>query len=141
MEISAAILCDSATVREGLLHVLGGGVTRLWRSQLPAPLGVTLAVITNLGEADFGRPHEVRILVANSLGDVAQGVGAFQSERPEKLEPGELQVAPFVHPLLLIPTGAYGKHTLEIDIDSGAATRHLDFWVLHPEEGVLPPRF
>ena len=29
MDIQAALLCDAATVREGLLHVLGAGVTQL----------------------------------------------------------------------------------------------------------------
>lgn len=38
------MLCDAATIRENLLHVLGGGVTHVIRPSFPAPLGCTLAL-------------------------------------------------------------------------------------------------
>ena len=38
MQVVTALLCDYASVREGLLNILGGGVNRLWRAELPAPL-------------------------------------------------------------------------------------------------------
>ena len=59
MEIQAAILCDSATVREGLLHVLGGGINRLYRSELPAPLGVALALLVAFEPEEVDQLHEV----------------------------------------------------------------------------------
>ncbi|MCO5316766.1 MAG: hypothetical protein M9938_11490 [Solirubrobacterales bacterium] len=44
MRVDCALLCDAATVREGLLHILGGGVTRIGRPEFPAPVGLTLAL-------------------------------------------------------------------------------------------------
>ena len=43
MEVTTAMLSDFAQVREGLLFVSSGGITRCYREQLPAPLGVHLA--------------------------------------------------------------------------------------------------
>lgn len=45
MKASLFVMCDRATVREGLLHILGAGVSRLGRPSLPAPMGVDLAVL------------------------------------------------------------------------------------------------
>ena len=61
MELKAAIICDAASVREGLLHVLGGGITRIWRQDLPAALGVALAVIVDLPPDVMFDPHEVTV--------------------------------------------------------------------------------
>jgi glutamate-5-semialdehyde dehydrogenase len=41
MDVTTAMLADFAQVREGLLFVSSGGITRCYREQLPAPLGVT----------------------------------------------------------------------------------------------------
>jgi hypothetical protein len=139
MEITTALLCDAATVREGLLHVLGGGLTRLWRAELPAPLGVTLALSVALGEGEFDVPHEVQIDISNPAGYVARAMGGLQAPRPSNLEPGERLLAPVVQPLGIIPTGSYGAHVLAISLDAGAASAELQFWVLHPDEQALPP--
>ncbi len=39
-----AVLADAVTVRDGLLHLLGGGITTLMRPQFPAPIGARLAL-------------------------------------------------------------------------------------------------
>ncbi len=44
MRIDCALLCDAATVREGLLHVLGGGIAHAVRPSFPAPAAMSLAV-------------------------------------------------------------------------------------------------
>jgi hypothetical protein len=45
IHLGAALLCDAVTVRENLLHVLGGGVTRLPRPGFPAPLAAEVALL------------------------------------------------------------------------------------------------
>ena len=45
MRIDTALLCDAATERDGLLNVLGGGITVATRPEFPAPLGMTLALV------------------------------------------------------------------------------------------------
>lgn len=46
MQVTTLTLCDAANVREGLLSVLGGGISFLMRGSYPAPLlcdvGVTV---------------------------------------------------------------------------------------------------
>ncbi|HCB05154.1 MAG TPA: hypothetical protein PLZ93_00465 [Nocardioides sp.] len=48
---ATGFLCDAATVRDGLLHVLGGGVTRTFSPEYPAPLGVVFASILEFEQA------------------------------------------------------------------------------------------
>jgi hypothetical protein len=45
MRLTAAILCDAATVRDGLLNVLSGGLTRIERPSYPNVLGMTFAAL------------------------------------------------------------------------------------------------
>jgi len=40
MKLEAALLCDFAEVREGLLFVVAGGITRVARASLPDRLGL-----------------------------------------------------------------------------------------------------
>lgn len=60
MEIRVATICDFAQVREGLLSVLSAGVTRVWQTQYPAPLGVMVALIFELAPGSARIPCEVR---------------------------------------------------------------------------------
>jgi hypothetical protein len=141
MEIQAAILCDSATVREGLLHVLGGGITRLWRGTVPAPLNVALAGFVAMDGNDLGALHEFHIAIRSDATNetIAEAMGGVQSQRPERLEAGEQLLVPFVAPLHNVGTMAYGRHTLTVSLDAGATTREISFWVLNPEELQIPP--
>ncbi len=140
--IQTAILCDFATVREGLLHVLGGGLTRLWRPRLPAPLGLSLAM---LAEVPFDRaqlPHEFKVeIIGPGHETVALLTGTFginPGPGPLRLEQGEDVLIPAVVHLLNVGVGRHGLHILTATVD-GVATVILRFWVLHPEELSLPP--
>jgi hypothetical protein len=42
LELDYALLADSAAVSEGKTYILGGGVSVLFRSEYPAPLGFSL---------------------------------------------------------------------------------------------------
>lgn len=139
MDVAAALLCDSATVREGLLNVLGAGVTRLWRPELPAPLAVTLAVIAEMAEEDLPVPHEVEVTISNTGGLIGQAMGGFQAGAPAaNVEAGERFLVPIALDLRNAGTNAYGRHEMRVSIDAGAAERTLLFWVLHPDELRLP---
>ena len=39
-----ALLCDAATVRDSLLHILGGGIVKMAPLQYPAPIPAILAL-------------------------------------------------------------------------------------------------
>jgi hypothetical protein len=138
MEIHAVLLCDSATVREGLLHVLGGGITRVWRPALPAPLGVALATLVAMQPEEMGQLHEIHVAVSSPARRIVEGMGALQAALPPNIEPGESVVVPFVLPLHNAGTAEYGRHVVELSIDDGVASSQLTFWVLHPDEMALP---
>ena len=59
MEIKAALLCDSATVREGLLH---GGISRLWR---PTLADTDDAITEQVASRDLRLLTSVNLLKAN----------------------------------------------------------------------------
>lgn len=59
MRIDCALLCDAATVREGLLHILGGGVTQIARPEYPAPVGLTLALRVAVHPSEAGSQHRL----------------------------------------------------------------------------------
>ena len=139
VELKAAMICDAASVREGLLHVLGGGITRIWRQELPAPLGVALAVIVDLSPDVVFDAHEVTVAFVRDDDNmqINEVKGAFQVGPELRLEPGEHQLVPIVFDLHGAVVDQYGAYTFHIAIDFIPATA-LRFWVLHPEEQLLP---
>jgi hypothetical protein len=139
MDIRAAFLCDSATVREGLLHVLGGGLTRLWRDQMPAPLAVSVALLVGVPRDVATLPHEVSATLRTREGAVVgQAMGGFQiPEEPPNMEPGEGLLVPIVIPFTLVGVEQFGGYIFDIAVD-GESTTEIEFWVLHPDEQELP---
>ena len=80
MRFAVATLCDFAQVREGLLFVSGGGITRANRSAFPADLGLMLALSVEVSEAELSEPLEIRVRVENEDGEqIAQVVGVFKA--------------------------------------------------------------
>lgn len=137
MEIISGLLCDAASVREGLLHVLGAGITRLWRPVVPASLNVMLAAVARMDEGDLDRPHEITFEIRATDGLVGQGVGALQIARPDRLEAGERVIVPFIYDLRNVATPFRGRHTISLSADDVLAFE-IELWVLHPEERALP---
>lgn len=117
MHIDCALLCDAATVREGLLHILGGGITRLRRAEYPSPLGTALAVRVMVHPTEADRSHHFEARLLSEDGEEAGGVHIdFEMSRPLlALRPGEeLAVAlPLsLHGLGLPHPGAYSFELL-----------------------------
>jgi|ERR1039458_5537560 hypothetical protein len=140
MEFDALIICDAVTVREGLIHILGGGITRLWRATLPAPAAIMVAAVLELERDEITVPHELVVTVTSTVaGDtVINAVGGFQGQGPAKLEPDETQL--FTMPFDFRQAGlmTYGRHDLTASVDGGVATLSKAFWLLHPDELGLP---
>lgn len=138
MEIQAALLCDAATVREGLLHVLGAGITRLWRPDLPATFGLALACVLDVAPEDTGSMHEARVVIFGPEGErVSEATGSFQLPPPPRLEPDEHLVVPLVLPLQG-QAQRYGAFTARMVVDDDVM-RVVPFWLLHPAEQEIPP--
>ena len=52
------MLCEHASVREALLHVLGAGITLVDRSSFPATLGLSAALLLESESGDQGKSFE-----------------------------------------------------------------------------------
>jgi hypothetical protein len=71
MEITTAMLCESASLRDNLINIRGGGVLAIERPAYPAALGLTLAVIAVLDDTERTRDGQpIEILLCDENGDV-----------------------------------------------------------------------
>ena len=136
MEIACALLCDAATVREGLLHVLGGGVTRVNSPQFPAPMNTALALEISVHPTEGGNDHQLQILVQTEDGSRIAELGAafnVSADPSGDTQPGEQFNVPLVVPLQMVGLPVAGGYSVEILID-GTHRRSIAFWaVLHAQ--------
>jgi hypothetical protein len=119
MRLDTALLCDAATVREGLLHILGGGITQIIRDEYPAELSVTLALRIMVHPTEMPEAHQLRIVVQGEDGEQITEVRAdVRVANPELVpvgEEGELLI-PWDFPgRPKLPTT--GRYSMEILID------------------------
>jgi hypothetical protein len=117
MEVTTALLCDYAQVRDGLLFIMSGAVTRLNRSELPAPLGVFLALTFSMNLEEIGRLHEVRVVVSDDDGRLAEARGGMQAQA--RVEIGEELLVPVALDLRPVALRRYGEVRFEISADDG----------------------
>lgn len=117
--VASALLCDAATVREGLLHILGGGITRLHRSEFPAPMQVTLVAQVVLTPTEIQFAHDVVATIQTEDGDVVvQLNGHLAAGEPNPLlEPGESVILPLVISLDSVVVPTPGGYSIEVSVD------------------------
>lgn len=118
MRVDCALLCDAATVREGLLHILGGGVTRMKRDHYPAPLGadIGLRIMLHPTEADGDHVLEV-ILLSTDGAKIAELSAQFSVEKPTDLQAGEEVAVAVPLPVRQFPLPAAGNYSFELLVD------------------------
>jgi hypothetical protein len=63
MELQAGMLCEGATVRDGLLYILGGGVAGYSPAGYPATLQISLAAFIELDYLDQGETHKFAVVL------------------------------------------------------------------------------
>jgi hypothetical protein len=116
---ASALLCDAATVREGLLHILGGGITRLHRPEFPAPMQVTFVAQVVLTPSEIAFAHDVTAVIQTEDGEVVvQANGHLEAGEPNPLlEPGESVILPLVINLANVVVPRHGGYSIEISVD------------------------
>lgn len=130
MKITTATLCDFAQVREGLLFLSSGCISRIMRTELPARLGVHLALVVELDEFEITRRHQAKVRVVGPDGqELANVDGSFQIDAT--LEVGELLQVPLAIPLIDVAATERGGHDVKIYLDGNHA-HTLTFWVVVP---------
>jgi hypothetical protein len=138
-KVATALLCDFASVRENLLNVVSGGITRVWRTEFPAPLNLSLALVLEQHEMELDRPHEIDIQIVGEDGQsIAQVKAGFQTAKPPGLEVTETLLVPLALDLRGAGVPSHGAYTLSIAIDGSFATE-LRFWVRPPPEAPQLP--
>lgn len=114
-----AMLCDSATVREGLLHVLGGGINRLWREEFPSTMQTTLAMVLEIHPTETEQHHKIHIFFRDEdgqqLGDVAADFNIGRNVGSSR--PGENIVMPLIVSLQQMEIPKPGAYSVDIVID------------------------
>jgi hypothetical protein len=125
-----AFLCDAATVREGLLHILGAGVSRIPRPSFPAPLNAQLAMVATLMPVEARTQHSLAVVVQGMDGlRVAEVTGQFGvGTLPAGIQPGEPLAVPIVLDLRQVMIPGQGTYSVEVLVDSQLA-KSLPFMV------------
>ena len=138
MRLSTALLADAATVREGLLHVLGGGVTTMGRSSFPAPMDVALALVMHVHPTELGSQHTLRVQVQGADGQFVASADAQWGPLSVAGDPPLHEIGqPVVLDLRNVPLPASGDYSVELLIDN-IHQGSLRFTVTDMAGGELP---
>lgn len=124
VRLDALILCDFAQIRDGLLFVQSGGVTRLVSSKLPAAFGCHVAAMVYMppNEAIDAHHMVMKIKSADTATLVATiNVELHEINRPDGLVLGEGRQVPVAVPLRKVVFPAAGRYDLQVDIDEHMA--------------------
>jgi len=120
MKVDCALLCDAVTIREGLLHVLGGGITRAARPTFPAPLGLALALRILIHPTETGSQHSGKVVLQSQDGENLVSLDFLFEADPAGLSevlPGELLSLPLALPLQGVGVPRAGGYSFEILLD------------------------
>lgn len=137
MDITTAVLCDFAQVRDRLLFVSSGAVSRLYRAELPSQLGVNLALIIEVPRDAAGKPQKLTVRVVNRHGaEMSHVVTTFQVGE-EGLFPNEIQQIPMIVSLARTPVKAWGTHQVRVFLNDDLVQTVTCYVV--PSTGVVNP--
>lgn len=141
MRVDCALICDAVTVRENLLHILGGGITRIHRPAYPAPFGSCMALRIMVHPSEADRPHELTVRLADADGhEMARVVAQFQTNPAVAgdFQPGEEFALPL--PLQMQPIGLphEGAYVFDLLID-GIHQLAIPFVADSNMTGTAPP--
>lgn len=118
MRVDFALICDAVSVRDNLLHILGGGITRIWASEFPAPMRASLATRIMLDPDEAAERHKLRVVIQDDQGT---RIGSFDAEFgvgvPDALAPGEEVQVPLGFPLNPVRLPREGGYSLELLLD------------------------
>ena len=94
MQVRSATICDFAELREGLVFIVAGGITRVRRASFPAPAAIYLAITLELLQADRAFPVQLEVTLDGPTGErVMQMTAAIQAGPSAELELDEATLA------------------------------------------------
>jgi hypothetical protein len=117
MRVRAFLVCQSASVHDGLLFTLGGGINRLQTIGFPTMTDLVVAVALEVGPTERDMRHDVRVTMSppGRRRELAESGAEFQAVA-DQAHPELAGVASFALPLraLINRPGLY-RVNLEID--------------------------
>ena len=119
-ELKSLILCDFAQIREGLLFVQSGGLTRLVAQTFPAKFACHVATLVWLPPDEAGTAHEMvmKVKAASTAKLTATvKVALHETAPPVGLQPGEGRQVPIVVPLAAVSFPSPGEYDLQVEVD------------------------
>lgn len=136
MRIECALLCDSASVREGLLHLLGGGVTRIGLRAFPGPLSVDLGLVFRLTDDEAKLTHTVRADLVADASDkhVAAITFTFSGENTNPQFGDEGTTVAVAVPIRTMPIPEPGVYRIELHFDDKLETSL--YFLAHEVDGL-----
>lgn len=132
MEICSFLISDHAEVREGLLFINGGGVTRVRKPTLPASLQLYFSVVISVAPDEIDQVHEVTISIvhADTAQEIFRTTAALQfAGPPENARPGEVIQLPLVFDTYSVLIKAAGNYDAKLIVD-GAVPQDRGFSVI-----------
>ena len=119
-QLKSLILCDFAQIREGLLFVQSGGLTRLVAPTFPAKFGCHVASLVWLPPDEAGTAHKMvmKVKAASTARLIATiNVAVHETAPPKGLQPGEGRQVPIVVPLGAVNFPEPGEYDLQVEVD------------------------
>lgn len=135
--VRSALLCDFAQVREGLLFISSGGITRVAAAGPGAPVSICVAGELEVMPLEASSAHEITFKVnAVETSELVWEATLSIATNVEvgALFPGESLVVPFALPVGPFPATVFGPHDLKVTIDN-SETQLITFYVLQ----IVPP--
>lgn len=119
-QLKTLVLCDFAQIREGLLFVQSGGLTRLAAPTFPAKFGCHVASLVWLPPDEFDTAHQM-VMKVKSAGTATLiatiNVAMHETPPPPGLLPGEGRLVPIVVPLAAVTFPGPGEYDLQVEVD------------------------
>ena len=126
MNIRSVILCDFAQVRNQLLTVVSGGVTRVASAVFPATFSLCVAVVLEVPADELApTPRELRVSINDPTDaqKLAEATVGFIADQLPVMEPGEPHVAQFAFDFRQLLIARPGQ--IDVKISAGGQTTDL----------------
>ena len=124
LALTTVLLCDHAQVREGLLFVHSGGVSRVVPAAYPASIRVHLAMVVHVPATEVADSHtiDLRFKYPDTAELIANAQVALRMNDVQGAFPGEGINVPQVIDLSMIPFPRPGQVDVQVSVmPAGAA--------------------
>lgn len=129
IDLTTLLLCDFANIREGMLNIISGGITRIGVTNgFPTGIDATIAMSVYVHPHRVGQVHSGRLIMRypDTIEEIARI--EFQFEGDAELNPGEGLNFHFALPLQTIAAPRAGQIDISVTIDDSPAGL-VSFWM------------